>query len=81
LWKYPDPSEIEPVGVPTGANGRVIAQATVRVPCAGVMKKFEMLIVQVEQHTAKARGISRTSGTMRIVRTVVFTPGIVEHCE
>ena len=39
-----DPSEIQTVGVPTGADGGVIVMTGVGVPDAGVVEQLEMLI-------------------------------------
>ena len=45
------------------------------------MKQLEMLVADVEQHTAKARGVRRSVRAVGIVRSVVHPARIVEHRE
>ena len=61
LWLHTNPPEVKSVGIPTSTDGRVIAQLTMRMPCAGVLEKFEMLIANVVQYPSKTCCISRTS--------------------
>jgi hypothetical protein len=79
IWQCPDSSEVKTIGVPASANRRVIAQPTMRVPCASVVEKFEMLVAEIKQHTPKTRGIGSSPRTVRVLPPVMLSSGIVKH--
>jgi hypothetical protein len=81
LWVNANATEIEPVGIPASADGRVLAQLAMRMPGAGVVEKFEMRFAQVKQDSSKGRSIGCTACTVCVIPAVMFPPGIMENGE
>ena len=77
IWFRAHSSEVESVGIPASPNGRVIAQLTVGVPCAGVVEQVEMLVAEVKEHATQTRSVGRAACPVGVVASVVVASVVV----
>lgn len=74
-------SEIKAVGIPAGGDGGIIVVFPIRVPCAGFVQEFEVIVGQVEMNAAKLpREVRSTTAVVRIM-VFIFPTAVVKECE
>jgi len=73
--------DIQAVGIPAGANGRVVAVQTGGVMGAGKMQQGELRIADREQVVSPGNGQLCAACTMTVIAPVVAPADIMEHRE
>jgi hypothetical protein len=76
-----DAAEVQPVGIPTGADGGVVVMVAGGVPGAGMVKEFEMLVGQIEEFSAQRERERGTACAVVGVVTIVFPAAVVKEGE
>lgn len=78
---HADAAEVEPVGIPTGADRRIRRMMAFGVPDAGMDQRVEGGVVEIEEFSPQAGGIRRTAAAMVGIVAFVFPLRVMEPRE
>jgi len=76
-----DPAEIEPVGIPTGRDGRVLVELALGMPLARVAQQLEPLVIELVSSSSKTRCKCGTAGTVAGILPIIFPAAVVKEGE
>jgi hypothetical protein len=72
----PDPSQVEPIGVPAGPDGDLGVGPLVGVPDAGAVEQVEVGVGQVEQAASEGSGELGGPGAVLGIGELTFPPKV-----
>ncbi len=81
LWFGTDPTKVESVGVPAGADGGVLVVKTIRMAGARSMQEGEAVIGNVEEDAAEGCRELRAPQTVGRIREFVLAAAVVKQGE
>lgn len=79
IRNHPCTTQIQPIGIPAGADGWIIVMMAVGVPNTGVMQEVELVIRQFEPGTADTGSKRGSSAAMVRIETIIQALAVVEE--
>lgn len=76
-----DPPEVEPVGIPTGRDRRILMKPALGMPLARVAQQLESRVIELVRASSKARGKRGTPGSVTRILPVIFPAAVVKESE
>ena len=73
-----DPAQVQSIGVPAGADGRIIAVKLVRMAFAGAAEEVKSLVGQLEEDPPELRGKLGAAGSVTGIAIVVLPAAVME---
>jgi hypothetical protein len=80
-WYNPDSSQIQPISVPAGGNGRIVMVIAIRMPNARMMEKLEAVVGQFVSDAAQGGGVLRSTCTVTFIPPIVHAAAVVKESE